>query len=59
MEPKAIRSVLIKKEGKMRKALAGLDAERRAELLWLADLGFALSAAGFITSFIRLVVNLL
>ena len=42
----------------MRKPLAELDAERRAALLYLADLGTALSAAGLITSAVRFVVDL-
>jgi hypothetical protein len=59
LEPKRIRSVLIKKEGKMRKAIAALDAEQRAALLYLVDLGTAMSAAGLATSILRLLVDLL
>jgi hypothetical protein len=34
----------------MKKALAGLDTEQRELLLYLADLGTALSASGLIVS---------
>ena len=43
----------------MRKALAELDADERAALLYLADLGTALCAAGLVVSVIRLVVDVL
>lgn len=43
----------------MRKALAELDAEERAALLYLADLGTALCASGLVVSVIRLVVDVL
>lgn len=43
----------------MRKALAELDNEQRAMLLYLADLGTALSAAGLAVSVMRLIVDLL
>jgi hypothetical protein len=48
-----------KRRGKMRKALAELDAEERAALLYLADLGTALCASGLVVSVIRLVVDVL
>ena len=43
----------------MRKALAELDAEERAALLYLADLGTALCASGLVVSVIRLFVDVL
>ena len=58
MELKSDHSVLIEKEGKMRKVLSELDAEQRAVLIYLADLGTALSIAGLVTSAVRFVVNL-
>lgn len=43
----------------MRKAISELDAEQRAELLYVADLGTALCAAGLIVSLMKSVVDLL
>ena len=43
----------------MRKAIAELDAEQRAALLYLADLGTAICAAGLVVSVIKLVVDVL
>jgi hypothetical protein len=43
----------------MRKAISELDAEQRAALLYLVDLGTAMSAAGLATSILRLLVDLL
>lgn len=42
----------------MRKAIAALDPEQRAALLYVADLGTAIFAAGLIVSLIRLAVDL-
>jgi hypothetical protein len=42
----------------MRKAIAALDAEERAALLYLADLGSAMCAAGLIVSLIKAFVDL-
>jgi DNA-directed RNA polymerase specialized sigma24 family protein len=46
-------------EREMRKAIAELDAEERAALLYLADLGTAVCAAGFIVSLLKLIVDVL
>jgi hypothetical protein len=43
----------------MRKAIAELDAEERAALLYLADLGTAMCAAGLIVSLLKLIVDVL
>ena len=43
----------------MREAIAELDAEERAALLYLADLGTAMCAAGFIVSLLKLIVDVL
>jgi hypothetical protein len=48
----------IKRERKMRKAIAELDAETREALLYLADLGTAVCAAGLITSLMKAFVDL-
>jgi hypothetical protein len=48
----------IKRERKMRKAIAELDAETREALLYLADLGTAVCAAGLITSLMKALVDL-
>lgn len=42
----------------MRKAIAELDPERREVLLYLADLGTAIFAAGLAVSLLELVVGL-
>jgi hypothetical protein len=42
----------------MRKAIAELDAETREALLYLADLGTAVCAAGLITSLMKVLVDL-
>ena len=42
----------------MRKAIAELDAETREALLYLADLGTAVCAAGLITSLMKAFVDL-
>ena len=42
----------------MRKAIARLDAEERAALLYLADLGTAMCAAGLFVSLIKALVDL-
>jgi hypothetical protein len=44
---------------KMRKAIAELDAEQRAALLYLADLGAAICAAGLIVSLLKSSVDFL
>jgi hypothetical protein len=44
---------------KMRKAIAELDAEQRAALLYVADLGTALCAAGLIVSLLKSAADLL
>jgi len=60
VEPKRTRSVLEKKGGmKMRKAISELDADQRAALLYVVDLGTALCAAGLIVSLLKSVVDLL
>jgi hypothetical protein len=43
----------------MRKAIAALDAEERAALIYLADLGIAMCAAGLIVSLLKLIVDVL
>ncbi|HEX2367389.1 MAG TPA: hypothetical protein VHJ00_20510 [Bradyrhizobium sp.] len=43
----------------MRKAIAELDAEQRAALIYLADLGTAICAAGLIVSLLKLIVDAL
>ena len=43
----------------MRKAIAELDAEQRAALFQVVDLGTALSAAGLIVSLLKSAVDLL
>ena len=43
----------------MRKAIAELDAEQRAALIYLADLGTAMCAAGLIVSLLKLIVDAL
>jgi len=47
-----------KGEREMRKAMAELDPEQRAALLYLADLGTAVFASALIVSLIKLVVDL-
>jgi hypothetical protein len=42
----------------MRKAIAEMDAEQRAALLYVADLGTALCASGLIVSILKSVVDL-
>jgi hypothetical protein len=42
----------------MRKALAGLDAEQREALLYLADLGLAMFSAALVVSVLETVVSL-
>jgi hypothetical protein len=42
----------------MRKAIAELDAEERAALLYLADLGTAICASGLIVSLMKAFVDL-
>ena len=42
----------------MRKAMAELDPEQRAALLYLADLGTAVFASALIVSLIKIVVDL-
>ena len=49
----------IKRERKMRKAMAELDEEAREALLYLADLGTAACASGLIVSLIRAFVDLM
>jgi hypothetical protein len=44
---------------KMRKAIAELDAEQRAALLYLADLGAAICASGLIVSLLKSSVDFL
>jgi hypothetical protein len=44
---------------KMRKAIAELDADQRAALLHVADLGTALCASGLIVSLLKGAVDLL
>jgi hypothetical protein len=44
---------------KMRKAIAELDADQRAALLYVADLGTVLCASGLIVSIMKSVVDLL
>jgi hypothetical protein len=46
-------------EGKMRKAIAERDAEQRAALLYLADLGAAICASGLIVSVLKSVIDIL
>jgi len=41
----------------MRKAIAELDAEERAALLYLADLGTATCASALIVSLLKLIVD--
>jgi hypothetical protein len=41
----------------MRKAIAALDAEERAALLYLADFGTAICAAGLIVSIMKAIVD--
>lgn len=43
----------------MRKAIAELDAEQRAALIYLADLGTAICAAGLIVGLLKLIVDAL
>ena len=43
----------------MRKAIAELDAEQRAALIYLADLGTAICAAGLIVCLLKLIVDAL
>jgi hypothetical protein len=43
----------------MRKALAQLDAEERAALLYLADVGTAMCASGLIVSVLKFVLDAL
>ena len=43
----------------MRKAISELDADQRAALLYVVDLGTALCAAGLIVSLLKSVVDLL
>jgi hypothetical protein len=43
----------------MRKAIDQLDAEERAALLYLADLGTAMCASALIVGLMRLVVDVL
>ena len=42
----------------MKKAMAGLDAEQREALLYLADLGLATCSAALAVSLLQAVVNL-
>jgi hypothetical protein len=48
-----------KEEREMRKAIAELDAEERAALIYLADLGIAMCASGLIVSLLKLIVDVL
>ena len=43
----------------MRKAIAEMDAEQRAALLYVADLGTALCAAGLVVSILKSAVDVL
>jgi hypothetical protein len=43
----------------MRKAIAQLDAEQRAALLYLADLGTAVCASGLIVSLLKSLVDIM
>jgi hypothetical protein len=43
----------------MRKVIAELDAEERAALIYLADLGTAMCASGLIVSLLKLIVDAL
>ena len=43
----------------MRKAIDQLDAEERAALLYLVDVGTAMCASGLIVSLLKLVVDIL
>ena len=51
-------SVLQKKEKDMRRALDNLDAEERALLLYVADLGTAMCSSALIVSILQFVINL-
>lgn len=43
----------------MRKAIAELDAEQRAQLLYLADLGTALSSSALVVAILMGIADLL
>lgn len=58
-EAHPLRSQKRKRRGKMRKAIAELDAEERAALIYLADLGTAMCASGLIVSLLKLMVDVL
>jgi hypothetical protein len=59
-EPERTLSVFQNNGGmKMRKAIAELDADQRAALLYVTDLGTALCASGLIVSLLKSVVDLL
>jgi hypothetical protein len=59
MEPGAPLSVVRKRRGTMRKAIAGLDEEQRAALLHVADFGTAICASALIVSVLRLLGGLI
>jgi ABC-type nickel/cobalt efflux system permease component RcnA len=42
----------------MKKAMAGLDAEQREALLYLADLGLAICSAALVVSLLQAMVDL-
>ncbi|MBR0797830.1 hypothetical protein JQ615_20805 [Bradyrhizobium jicamae] len=42
----------------MRKAIEALDAEQRAQLLYIADLGTAMSSAALMVSTLKWIVDL-
>jgi hypothetical protein len=42
----------------MKKAMAGLDAEQRKALLYLADLGLAICSAALAASLLQAIVDL-
>ena len=59
-EPKRTLPVLTTKGGKdMRKTIPEMDAEQRAALLYVVDLGTALCASGLIVSLLKSAVDLL
>jgi hypothetical protein len=58
-ELRALRSVKRKTERDMRKAIDQLDAEERAALLYLADLGTAICSSALVVSLLKLVIDVL
>jgi hypothetical protein len=58
-EPGASLSVVRKRSGTMRKAIAELDDEQRAALLQVADLGTAICASALIVSVSRFIGGLI